>query len=63
MRIRPMKVLAVSWLLVAAGLAVLIGPHLGWRGWIWLGGHELLCVVGAGAELIGPGLRLPWRAT
>ncbi len=48
-----MKVLALAWLLVGAGLAVLIGPRLGWRGWIWLGAHEALCLVGAGWELWG----------
>lgn len=53
MRFRPMKVLALAWLLVGAGLLVLIGPRLGWRGWIWLGAHEVLCLVGAGWELWG----------
>lgn len=48
-----MKVLAAAWLLTGAGLAVLIGPSLGWRGWMWLGTHELLCIVGAGWELWG----------
>lgn len=53
MGFRPMKVLAAAWLLTAAGLTVLIGPSLGWRGWIWLGTHDLLCLVGAGWELWG----------
>ncbi len=53
MGFRPMKVLALAWLLVAAGLLVLVGPSLGWRGWIWLGAHTLLCLVGAGWELGG----------
>ena len=56
MPFRPMKVLALAWLLVAVGVAVLIGPRLGWRGWIWLGAHEALCLVGAGWELWSPWL-------
>lgn len=48
-----MKVLAAAWLLIGVGLAVLIGPSLGWRGWIWFGAHELLCLVGASWELLG----------
>ncbi len=53
MGIRPMKVFALAWLVVGASLLVLIGPRLGWRGWIWLGIHEVLCIVGAGWELAG----------
>jgi len=47
-------VAALTWLSVAVGLTVLIGPHLGLRGWAWLGLHHLLCVVGSSHEL--------WRA-
>ena len=57
--VRPMKVLAAAWLLTAAGLGVLVGPSLGWRGWIWLGTHQLLCLTGAGWELWGDRLD-PW---
>ncbi len=56
MRFRPTKVLAASWLVVALGLTLLIGPHLGWRGWVWLGLHDLLALVGGGWELWGPAL-------
>jgi hypothetical protein len=56
MRFRPTKVLAAAWLVVALGLTLLIGPHLGWRGWIWLGLHDLLALVGGGWELWGPTL-------
>lgn len=50
-RVRPAKVLAAGWLLGALGLAVLVGPELGWRGWMWLGGFLLLSLFGAGWEL------------
>lgn len=53
MAVRPMKVLAAAWLVAGVGLGLVIGPRLGWRGWIWLGSHELLCLVGAGWELWG----------
>lgn len=45
---------ALTWIAVAIGLTVVIGPDLGLRGWIWLGGHHLLCAVGTSHEL--------WRA-
>jgi len=47
-------VAALTWILVAIGLTVLLGPRLGLRGWTWLGVHHVLCVVGSGHEL--------WRA-
>jgi hypothetical protein len=47
-------VVALSWLGVAVGVSVVLGPQLGMRGWLWLGAHHLLCVVGCGHEL--------WRA-
>lgn len=56
MNVRPMKVLALAWLLIGAGLLVLIGPSLGWRGWMWFGAHEVLCLVGGGWELWGESL-------
>jgi hypothetical protein len=47
-------VLALTWILVAIGLTVLLGPKLGLRGWVWLGLHHLLCLIGTSHEL--------WRA-
>lgn len=47
-------VLALAWLLIAVGVTVLIGPELGLRGWIWLGAHHVLCVIGSTHEI--------WRA-
>jgi hypothetical protein len=47
-------VVALSWLGVAVGLSVVLGPQLGMRGWLWLGAHHLLCGVGCAHEL--------WRA-
>lgn len=46
------RTLAVTWLVVAIGLSVVIGPELGLRGWMWLGAHNLLCALGAGHELM-----------
>ncbi len=45
------RIVALTWLLVALGISVLVGPELGWRGWLWLGTHNLLCLAGAGHEL------------
>ena len=47
-------VVAVAWLIFAVALTAWLGPSLGARGWLWLGVHHALCVVGAGHEL--------WRA-
>jgi hypothetical protein len=46
------RTLAITWLVVAIGLSVVIGPELGLRGWMWLGAHNLLCAIGAGHELL-----------
>ncbi|MFZ5479424.1 MAG: hypothetical protein ACOZNI_21850 [Myxococcota bacterium] len=45
------RVVALAWIVIAIGLTVLVGPHLGLRGWAWLGAHHVLCAVGAGHEL------------
>jgi hypothetical protein len=45
------RAIAAAWLIAALGVTVAIGPSLGWRGWMWLGAHDVLCVVGAGHEL------------
>lgn len=47
-------VAALTWAVVAIGLTLVIGPELGLRGWLWLGLHHLLCLVGVSHEL--------WRA-
>ena len=44
-------VVALSWAFIAVGLTVLMGPHLGLRGWAWLGIHDALCVLGVSHEL------------
>lgn len=43
-------ILAVSWLLVAIGISIVFGPYLGARGWLWLGIHHVLCIIGCGHE-------------
>jgi len=52
-KVDPAAVLAVAWIWVAVGLTVVFAPHLGLRGWLWLGMHHVLCVVGVGHELRG----------
>ncbi len=47
------RVVALAWIVVAVGLTVVIGPELGWRGWMWLGAHHVICMVGVGYELRG----------
>ena len=55
-RIDLWVVLAFAWLGVALGLTLVFGPRLGLRGWVWLGLHHLLCLVGVTHEL-----RRGWR--
>lgn len=45
------RTVAAAWLISMVGVTVLIGPSLGWRGWMWLGAHNVLCVVGSVHEL------------
>lgn len=44
-------VIALSWAGAAVAATVLFGPMLGARGWLWLGLHHLLCLVGVTHEL------------
>jgi len=44
-------IVATTWLLVAIGLTVVLGPGLGLRGWAWLALHHLLCGIGVSHEL------------
>jgi len=44
-------IIALVWLMVAAAVTVLYGPQLGLRGWLWLGFHHVLCLLGASHEL------------
>lgn len=39
------RVLALSWVVVAIGVTVMLAPILGLRGWVWLGLHHLVMVV------------------
>ncbi|MCB9743740.1 MAG: hypothetical protein H6741_15005 [Alphaproteobacteria bacterium] len=52
---RPMDpgvIVAIAWLGVALGLTLVLGPRLGLRGWLWLGLHHALCLVGCAHELV-----------
>jgi hypothetical protein len=44
-------VVALVWLLTAIGLTALLAPHLGVRGWLWVGLHDVVCVAGCVHEL------------
>lgn len=44
------ELVAVTWLLIVIGGTLVFGPYLGLRGWIWLGLHDLLCLVGVSWE-------------
>ena len=44
-------IVALAWLFVAVGVTVVFGAKLGLRGWIWLGLHHVVCVVGVTHEL------------
>lgn len=44
-------VVALAWLTLAIGATALFGPSLGLRGWLWLGLHHLLCLLGVSHEL------------
>jgi hypothetical protein len=44
-------VVAWAWLAVAVLGTVLLAPHLGLRGWCWLGVHHVLCLAGCGDEI------------
>lgn len=50
-RVDVLAVLALVWLLTAIGLTALLAPHLGVRGWLWVGLHDLVCVAGCAHEL------------
>ena len=43
-------VMALSWMLIALGITIFIGPMLGARGWLWLLIHHVLCLIGVTHE-------------
>ena len=45
------EIIAVSWLIVAVVMTILVGPSLGARGLLWMAIHHLLCLIGCGHEL------------
>jgi hypothetical protein len=45
------RAVAAAWIIVTVGITVLVGPKLGWRGWMWLGMNDVACLVGATHEL------------
>ena len=51
-RLRIRTVVALTWIVVAVGMTLLLAPQLGLRGWMWLGVHHWLCLYGAGWELL-----------
>jgi hypothetical protein len=57
-RFRLRVAIALTWIVVAIGLTLVLGPLMGLRGWMWLFVHHVLCAMGAGWEL-----REDWRLT
>lgn len=51
-RLQIGRIVALTWVVIAIGVTLMIGPSLGWRGWGWLLAHHLLCAVGASHELL-----------
>lgn len=45
-------VVALTWAMVALIGTLLLAPQLGLRGWLWLGLHHLVCLVGVTHELV-----------
>ena len=50
-KIRLPLVLALAWLLASVVLTILMAPHLGGRGLLWLGVQDVLCLIGCGWEI------------
>lgn len=59
-RFRLGPTVALAWIVAAIGTTVVLGPHLGLRGWLWLYVHHLLCAIGAGWELREDVRRYGW---
>lgn len=55
-RLDWLLIIALTWLISAVGLTILLGPSLGLRGLCWLGLHHLLAAIGVAHEL-----RRAWR--
>lgn len=45
-----MAILAVAWIITSLLVTLLLWNHLGARGWIWLGIHHVLCLIGCSHE-------------
>lgn len=45
-----MAILAVTWILISITITILLWSHLGARGWIWLGIHHTVCIIGCSHE-------------
>jgi len=44
-------IIALAWLFAAIAMTVLVGPKLGLRGWLWMGAHHIVCVIGVSHEM------------
>jgi hypothetical protein len=47
---RRVRILGLAWVLVAVGMTILLGPHLGLRGWAWLCLHHVLMISTLAAQ-------------
>ena len=43
-------VIAISWLIIAIILTIFSFGKLGARGWLWLGIHNIFCIIGVSHE-------------
>lgn len=59
-RFRLGPTIALSWVCIAVGMTVALGPMMGLRGWMWLFVHHVLCGIGAGWELRNDARRYGW---
>lgn len=43
-------IVAVTWVLVALAITIILGPKLGGRGWLWMSIHHIFCAIGCSTE-------------
>lgn len=44
------RAVAMTWVVATLGSIVILGPRMGYRGWMWLAVNAVLCAAGAGWE-------------
>lgn len=46
------RTVAFTWVVASLGITLVLGPEVGYRGWMWLAVNDLLCIFGATHEII-----------